>query len=63
MPGGFLLEQLQAGTTTGNLAVESATAAITTDVLDQDSIFIEWLQTSAAETGGVQLLDLHVETL
>lgn len=64
MPGGFLLEQLQAGTTTGNLAVESATAAITTDVLDQDLIYIEFLQTTAAEsTTPPQLIDLHVEVL
>ena len=63
MPGGFMLEQLQAGTTTGNLAVESATAAITADVLDQDTIFVNFLQTTAAETGGVSLLDLHVEVL
>lgn len=64
MPGGFMLEQLQAGTTTGNLGVESATAAITADVQDQDSIFIEFLQTTAAEsTTPPQLLDLHVEVL
>jgi hypothetical protein len=64
MPGGFMLEQLQAGTTTGNLAVESATAAITTDVLDQDLIFVEFLQTTAAEsTTPPQLIDLHVEVL
>ena len=63
MPGGFLLEQLQAGTTTGNLGVESATAAATADVLDQDSFFLQFLQTTAAETGGVTLLDLHIELL
>ncbi len=63
MPGGFMLEQLQAGTTTGNLAVESGTAAITADVLDQDSFFLVFLQTTAAETGGVTLLDLHIELL
>lgn len=63
MPGGFMLEQLQAGTTTGNLAVESATGAITADVQNQDSIYIVFLQTTAAETAGVKLLDLHLETL
>lgn len=64
MPGGFMLEQLQAGTTTGNLAVESATAAITTDVLDQDLIYVEFLQTTAAEsTTPPQLIDLHIEVL
>jgi hypothetical protein len=64
MPGGFMLEQLQAGTTTGNLAVESATAAVTTDVLDQDLIYVEFLQTTAAEsTNPPQLIDLHIEVL
>jgi hypothetical protein len=64
MPGGFILEQLQAGTTTGNLGVEQATAAITTDVLDQDSVYFVFLQTSAAESATPpQMLDLKIEVL
>lgn len=64
MPGGFFLEQLQAGTTTGNLGVESATAAITTDILDQDALYFVFLQASAAEsTTPPQLMNLKIEVL
>jgi hypothetical protein len=64
MPGGFFLEQLQAGTTTGNLGVESATAAITADVLDQDSVYFVFLQATGAEsTTPPQLLNLKIEVL
>ena len=61
MPSGFLIDSVQAGTTTGVVAPEQATGAITADVLDQDSLFFVFLQTSSAETTGPQLLDLHVE--
>ncbi len=64
MPGGFFMEQLQAGTTTGNLGVESGTAAITADVLDQDSIYFVFLQASAAESATPpQLMNLKIEIL
>ena len=64
-PDGFSIFQVQGGTTTSpSVAVESATAAITTDVLDQDSIFIVFLQTSAAEsTTPPQLQTLHIDVL
>lgn len=64
MPDGYSMVQLQAGTTAGALAVESATAAITTDVQDQDLFYVEFLQSSAAEsTTPPQLQSLHLEVL
>lgn len=64
MPGGFFMEQLQAGTTTGNLGVESATAAITADLLDQDLVYFVFLQASAAESATPpQLMNLKIEVL
>jgi hypothetical protein len=65
MPDGFSIFQLQAGTTTSpSVAVESATGAITTDLLDPDLIYIEFLQTSAAEsTTPPQLQSLHIDVL
>jgi hypothetical protein len=63
MPGGFLIDGTQAGTTTGIAAPEQATGAITADVQDQDLLYVVFLQTASAETGGVQLLkaDLTVK--
>jgi hypothetical protein len=61
MPSGWLIDGLQAGTTVAISAPEQATGAITADVLDQDTLFVVFLQTSSAETTGPQLLDLHVE--
>jgi len=65
MPDGFSIFQVQGGTTTAaEVTVESAPAAITTDVLDQDQIFIVFLQTSAAEsTTPPQLQSLHIDVL
>lgn len=64
MPDGFAILQLGAGTTAGYAAVESATGAITADVLDQDLVYIEYLQTTDAEsTTPPQLQSLHVEVL
>ncbi len=65
MPSGHLEWNVTAGSaTTGNTATaEESTAALTADVLDPDTIFIVFKQTSAAETAGMQLLDLHVDVL
>lgn len=64
MPSGWACLQVQAGTTAAACSVESATAAITADVLDWDLLYIEFLQTSAAETTTPpQLQDLHIEEL
>jgi len=65
MPDGFSLVQVQGGTTTAAEAdVESATGAITIDTLDQDTLYIVFLQTSAAEsTTPPQLQALHIEPL
>jgi hypothetical protein len=65
MPDGFSIVQVQGGSTTAaEVTVESATAAITADVLNPSTLNIEFLQTSAAEsTTPPQLLTLHVEVL
>jgi hypothetical protein len=63
MPGGHIETILAAGTTLGAMAAEESTAALTADVLDPDTLFVVFLQTSAAETGGVQLLEMHIDSL
>lgn len=63
MPSGFITTGLTAGTTLAAVAPEESTGALTADVLDADTLFIVFLQTSAAETGGVTLLDLHIDSL
>lgn len=64
MPGGFGIEQVQAQGTIGNAFAEGATAAITADILDQDSVYFVYLQTSGAEsTTPPKMLDLKVEVL
>jgi hypothetical protein len=61
MPGGWLLDAANGGTTLGvPTAEQSALAGITIDTQDQDTIFIVFLQTSAAETTGPTLTDLHI---
>lgn len=63
MPDGWALTQLQAGTTTGlSVMVDTATAAITNDITQQDSIFVV-LTSATAATNPAQLLDLHIEYL
>jgi len=64
MPDGWITQQLSAGTTTGAAGVEQAAAAITADVLDQDSLFIVFTQTTDAQsTTPPHLLSLHLEPL
>ena len=64
MPGGFGIEQVVAQGTIGNPFVEGSTAAITADILDQDSVFFVFLQTSGAEsTTPPQMQDLKIEVL
>ena len=64
MPGGFGIEQVAAQGTIGNPYAEGATAAITADVLDQDSVYFVFLQTSGAEsTTPPKMLDLKIEVL
>ncbi len=64
MPDGFLIAQVAATTTAAEVDVESATGAITIDTLDQDQLFIVFLQTSAAEsTTPPQLQSLHIDVL
>ena len=64
MPSGFSILQVASGVAAGAAAVESATAAITADVLNQSTLNIEFLQTSAAEsTTPPQLQILNVEEL
>lgn len=62
VPSGFLFTQLGAGTTTGAVAVDTATAAITTALNTQNSIYIVYVPTSGTNTAA-QLLDLHLEEL
>ncbi|MCU1304929.1 MAG: hypothetical protein JWQ87_5213 [Candidatus Sulfotelmatobacter sp.] len=62
MPDGFALVQLGAGTTTGPVAVESATAAITDSLSTQDWLYVTFIGTSGTGTAE-QLLDLNIETL
>lgn len=65
MPGGYFIQQLQAGTTTAtNVGAETATGAVTADVVDFDMVYITFPQASAAEsTTPPKLIDLHVEVL
>ena len=64
MPGGFGIEQVTAQGTIGNPYAEGATAAITADILDQDSVYFVWLQTTEAETTTPpKMLDLKVEVI
>lgn len=64
MPGGFGIEQVSALGTIGNPYLEGGTAAITADVLDQDSVYFVFLQTSGAETTTPpKMLDLKIEVL
>jgi hypothetical protein len=62
MPNGLLVVQLGAGTTIGNLAVDTGTAAITNNTLAQDQLYVTYVGTSGTSTA-VQLLDLHIRTL
>ncbi len=64
-PGGFALTQLQAGTTAGAAAVESATTAVTSENLvgiagTSQTLFITYIGTSGTSTAA-QLMDLHLE--
>lgn len=64
MPGGWGIEQVTGQGTIGNPYAEAGTAAITADVLDQDSVYFVFLQTSGAETTTPpQMLDLKIEVL
>lgn len=62
MPSGMLVDNVS-GTLGISVSEVGGLAGITADVLDQDSIFIVFLQTSSAETTGPSLVDLHIETL
>lgn len=62
MPNGLLVVQIGAGTTIGNLAVDTGTAAITNNTLAQDQLYVTYVGTSGTSTA-VQLLDLHIRTL
>lgn len=64
MPGGFGIEQVTAQGTIGNPYAEGGTAAITADVLDQDSIYFVFLQTTEAETTTPpKMLNLRIDVL
>lgn len=64
MPGGFLVESVAAQGTVGNSVAEGGTAAITADILHQDSVYFVFLQTSGAETTTPpQMLNLKIEVL
>jgi hypothetical protein len=60
MPGGFALTQLQAGTTAGAGAVDSATAAITDNIAGTTTLYITYIGSGGTSTA-VQLMDLHLE--
>lgn len=63
MADGFSLTQLQAGTTAGAAAVDSGTAAITSEnLVGQDTLYITYIGTGGTSTAA-QLLDLHIEDL
>lgn len=62
VPSGFLFTQLGAGTTTGAVAVDTATAAITNKLDTANSIYVVYVPTSGTNTAA-QLLDLHLEEL
>lgn len=62
MPDGFAMFQIGAGTTIGNLAVDTGTAAITDSLSGVDNIYVIYKGTSGTSTA-VQLLDLHLEEL
>lgn len=63
MPGGFALTQLDAGTTAGAAAVESATAAITDNLTGASTtLYVTYIGSGGTSTA-VQLLDLHIEDL
>ncbi len=64
MPGGFGVEQVVGLGTIGNPFVEAGTAAVTADILDQDTVYFVWVQTSGAETTTPpQMLNLKIEVL
>ena len=64
MPGGFGIEQVAAQGTIGNAYAEAGTAAITTDVLHQDSVYFVYLQTSGADsTTPPHMLNLQIQVL
>jgi hypothetical protein len=66
MPGGFLVESVagSGGGVVSAIAEQGAGTAVTADVLDQDSVYFVYLQTSGASTTTPpQLLDLKVEVL
>lgn len=63
MPDGWIIQQISAGGTTGASGI-SGGAAITTDVQDQDSLYVVFTQTTDAQsTTPPQLQALHVEVL
>lgn len=65
MPGGFSMVSIagSGGAVVSGIA-EQGTAAITTDVLDQDSVYFVYLQTSGASTTTPpKMLDLKIEVL
>ncbi len=61
LPSGFIIDNVSG--TLGIAAADVNSAVVTTDVLDQDQLFIVFLQTSSAETTGPTLLTLDVNTL
>lgn len=60
MPNGRAIVQLQAGTTAGSAAVDTATAAITNDIIDQNTLYITFIGTSGTDTAE-QLAQLTLE--
>ena len=65
MPGGFQVQSIAAsgGAVLGAIS-EQGTAAITADLLDQDSVYFVYLQTGGAEsTTPPKMLDLKIEVL
>lgn len=62
MPDGELLVQLGAGTTIGNMAVDTGTAAITNKLDTVNNIYVVYTPTSGTNTAA-QLVSLHVEEI
>lgn len=62
MPDGFSFTQLQAGTTAGAAAVESATAAITDNIAGVTYLYVTYIGSGGTSTA-VQLVDLHIDIL
>jgi hypothetical protein len=65
MPGGFSdLSIAASGSAVLATIAEQGTAAITTDILDQDAVYFVWLQTGGAEsTTPPKMLNLKIEVL